>query len=192
MKNFLQCNSVFVRVLSAEYMRECTFNPAKNHTCACFHCEISLVRGIEEFYGQEHGLFSCKDTKTKCRLYVCLIEFIDWRYSQSCWYFLPSFVNYCVPLYSNLLSGSPPPLPPSQSKRQRVAGKGCWVVLETICFRSLPLCFRPDSESTKLLFHPKHKLKRGGGLRQINTMPQSPYTGKLFLYNDIWRCFLSV
>ncbi len=33
---------------------------------------------------------------------------------QSCWYFQPSFVNYC---HSNLLSGStPPPLPPSQSK----------------------------------------------------------------------------
>ncbi len=26
----------------------------------------------------------------------CLSEFIDWRYSQSCWYFLPSFVNYCL------------------------------------------------------------------------------------------------
>jgi hypothetical protein len=26
-------------------------------------------------------------TNPKCRLYWCLIEFIDWRYSQSCWYF---------------------------------------------------------------------------------------------------------
>jgi hypothetical protein len=25
----------------------------------------------------------------KFRLYWCLIEFIDWRYSQSCWYFPP-------------------------------------------------------------------------------------------------------
>ncbi len=38
----------------------------------------------------------------KCRLYWCLIEFINWRYSQSCWYFqtalwtiapLPSLVS---------------------------------------------------------------------------------------------------
>ncbi len=36
----------------------------------------------------------------------CLIEFIDCTYSQSCWYFWLSFVNYCP---SNLLSGSPPP-----------------------------------------------------------------------------------
>jgi hypothetical protein len=36
---------------------------------------------------------------------VCSIEFMEWRYSQLCWYFRPSFVNFCP---SNLLSGSPP------------------------------------------------------------------------------------
>ncbi len=35
----------------------------------------------------------------------CLSEFMDWRYSQSRWYFRPSFVNCCL---SNLLSGSQP------------------------------------------------------------------------------------
>ncbi len=41
----------------------------------------------------------------------CLSEFIDWRYSQSCLYFLPSFVKCCP---SNLLSGSTLfPSPPS-------------------------------------------------------------------------------
>jgi hypothetical protein len=41
---------------------------------------------------------------------MCLSEFIDWKYSQSCWHFRPSIVNYCP---SNHLSGSPslPPLP---------------------------------------------------------------------------------
>jgi hypothetical protein len=40
---------------------------------------------------------------------LLVFEFIDWRYSQSCWYFRPSFVNYCP---SNILFGSPlPPLP---------------------------------------------------------------------------------
>ncbi len=39
----------------------------------------------------------------------CLSGFIDWKYSQSCWYFRPSFVNFCP---SNLFSGSnPPPIP---------------------------------------------------------------------------------
>jgi hypothetical protein len=43
----------------------------------------------------------------------CLSEFIDWikytLYSQSCWYFRPSFVNCCP---SKFLSGSCSPLPP--------------------------------------------------------------------------------
>jgi hypothetical protein len=34
-----------------------------------------------------------KTPNSKCRLYWCLIELIDWRYSQSCWYFRPLFVN---------------------------------------------------------------------------------------------------
>ncbi len=38
----------------------------------------------------DHGLINYKDTTTKCRLYWCLIEFIDWRYSRSCWYFDPA------------------------------------------------------------------------------------------------------
>ncbi len=60
-----------------------------------------------------HGLINYKVTKTKCHLYWCLIKFIDWRKSQSCWYFRPSFVNYCP---SNLLSGSASLLPSSQSQ----------------------------------------------------------------------------
>jgi hypothetical protein len=34
-----------------------------------------------------HGLNNYKDTNPKCRLYWYFVEFIDWRYSQSCWYF---------------------------------------------------------------------------------------------------------
>ncbi len=47
--------------------------------------------------------FTCKGTLRQAS------GFIDWRYSQSCWYFRPSIVNCCL---SNLLSGStlPPPL----------------------------------------------------------------------------------
>jgi hypothetical protein len=50
-----------------------------------------------------------KTPTPKCRLYWCLIEFIDWRYSQSCGCFDPSCK--LAPLY--LLSSSPPspPLP---------------------------------------------------------------------------------
>ncbi len=51
-----------------------------------------------------------KTTNPKCRLYWCLIDFTDLRYSQSCWYLVTTpLVNNCR---SNLLTGSPP-LPPS-------------------------------------------------------------------------------
>ncbi len=105
----------------------------------------------------------------------CLSEFIDWRYSQSCRYFRPNFVNCCT---SNILSGStlPPPRPPSLCQSTEYTdsawqggGGGCWVLLETIFCRSLTLSIWPDSEPTKLLYHPKQKPRRGGGLRQINT-----------------------
>ncbi len=63
-----------------------------------------------------HELINYIDTKAKCRHLNswlcgrCLAEFIEWRYSQSCWYFRPSFVNCCP---SNLLSGwTLPPSPP--------------------------------------------------------------------------------
>ncbi len=65
--------------------------------------------GIDRTEWINHGLINYKDTKSNCRLIWCLIEFIDWRYSQSCWYFRPSFVNNCP---SNLLSSSPPHLYP--------------------------------------------------------------------------------
>ncbi len=38
----------------------------------------------------DHGLNNYKETKPKCRLYWSFIEFIDWRYSKSCWYFRPA------------------------------------------------------------------------------------------------------
>ncbi len=38
----------------------------------------------------DHGsLIFVKTPNPKCRLCWCLIEFTDWRYSQSCWYFRP-------------------------------------------------------------------------------------------------------
>jgi hypothetical protein len=32
-------------------------------------------------------------TNPKCRLYLCFIEFIDWRDSQSCGYFRPALLT---------------------------------------------------------------------------------------------------
>ncbi len=89
-----------------------------------------------------------------------VIEFISWRYSQSCWYFRPSFVNYCP---------SGPPFPKSKYiiYRQFVAG--------TIFCRGLKLCIWPDSEPTKLPYHPKQKPRRGGGPLLVNFYEKADY-----------------
>jgi hypothetical protein len=44
-----------------------------------------------------------------------------------------------------------------------------------------------------LLYHPKQKPRRGGGLRQINneTPTAKSFYRSIFLDTDIWRCFLS-
>ncbi len=83
----------------------------------------------------------------------CLLECIDSRYCQSCWYFSTSFVNYYA---SKLLSGStlPPPfLCQSTVHTDSVwyRGGGCWILLETIFCRSVTLCIWPDSETTQLI-----------------------------------------
>ncbi len=50
-----------------------------------------------------------KTPNPKCRLYWCLIEFIDWRYSQSCWYFRPALWTIAPLTFS--LVGLPLPIP---------------------------------------------------------------------------------
>ncbi len=84
---------------------------------------------------------------------------------RPCWCFRTSFLINCP---SNLLPGSPTPLPPFPlpvlkysikfTYREWVAGRGwgCWLLLETIFCRSLTLCIWQDSESTKLLEVPLH------------------------------------
>ncbi len=50
-----------------------------------------------------------KTQHPKCRLYWCLMKFIDWRYSQSCWYFRP--LLWTVAPLPSLWPPPPPPLP---------------------------------------------------------------------------------
>ncbi len=45
------------------------------------------------------------------RPYWCAIEFIDWRYSQSCWYFRPVLWNSAPLTFSLVHLYPPPPFP---------------------------------------------------------------------------------
>jgi hypothetical protein len=102
----------------------------------------------------------------KTPIYWGLIEFIDWRYSQSCWFF--GFFNLLCELWLALLHPPPPPRPllPCVNKYmlytriQGVRGR-YWVI---------------------------------GGVRATDgeTPPAKSIYWSNFLDNDIWHCFLSV
>jgi hypothetical protein len=56
-------------------------NPAGEHQgCRTLH----MQRRQRSWTGKTLNIINYKDTKTKCRLCLCLIESIDWRFSQSC------------------------------------------------------------------------------------------------------------
>ncbi len=141
--------------------------------------------------------FITTDTKTKCCLlkkFTCkgtlrqvFFRVIDWRYMQSCWYFRPSFVNYCP---SNLLYGSPTP-PPSLRQIPYIQtvsgweGKGMLSPVGDHILQEFNTLYLTRFRTTKLLDHPKQNPRRRGGLRQINTMPPSPFTGQFLRKADI-------
>jgi hypothetical protein len=99
--------------------------------------------------------------------------------------FSTPLVNYSAPLTFSLVH-LPPPHPTSLCECvqgylfiQCVTTGGGRVssCVESI-YRSYTLCIWRDSETTKLLYHPKQQPRRGVGLIQINTCRQIPFLRK--------------
>jgi hypothetical protein len=88
---------------------------------------------------------SIKTPNPKCRLYWRFIDFIDWRYSHSCWYFRPLLWT-SAPLSFWLVHLPPSPLP--------CVNKNRGTCIHTVC----------NSLTGDGI----------GGLRQINTCRQVP------------------
>jgi hypothetical protein len=123
-----------------------------------------------------------KTTNPRCRFYWCLIEFIDWRYSQSYWYFRPSFVNWRPSTFSS----SPLPLPwvnlqiytfCTMYKR----GRRGWGYVESIYRRALYTVYLAKFRTYKIALPPQTKRMRGVGLRHL---PPSPFTGQFLRKAD--------
>ncbi len=81
--------------------------------------DTCTVKPFFTFKGKIHGLMNYIDTKAKChhlKKLTCTrtmrqADFIDWRYSQSCWYFRPSFVICCPSPRLSSSTFPPPPFP---------------------------------------------------------------------------------
>jgi hypothetical protein len=63
----------------------CQVDGGNHYGCASRREEGGSKKG--SVYGMDQ--ITVKIPNAQCRLYWCLIEFIDWRCSQSCWYCRP-------------------------------------------------------------------------------------------------------
>jgi hypothetical protein len=135
-----------------------------------------------------HRLINYKDTKTKCRhLKKVTCEgtsrqvFIRvYRHSQSCWYFRPSFVNYCP---SNLLSSSPfLPFPVSKYSiyRQCVAGKGVLSCVGDHILQELKTLYLTRFRTYKIARPPQTKTLGDRGPQTDKNLPQLPLQANCF------------
>ncbi len=173
-------------LLKLQYTEEltssCQFCIATQNYISTSSCALSLFRTLECCKTQglllkfclylqiyRHGLINFKDTKTKCWFYWCLIEFIDWRYCQSCWYFDSALWTIASLTFS--LVHLPHPSPFSQSKSTVNIDSVCLArvgdVLSCVGDQLAHSVSDQIQNLKKLLVHPKQKPRRGGGLRQI-------------------------
>ncbi len=104
-----------------------------------------------------------KTPNPKCCLYWCLIEFIDWRYSQSYWYFRPALWTIAALTFFLVSSPSCP-----------LSCVNHWISIlyYSILYRRIQ-CVGGEGETWG------HG--REGDIRQIKHLPQSPFTCLFFL-----------
>ncbi len=127
----------------------------------------------------EHTIYpgrnNYKEPNPKCRLYWYLIEFMNWRSSQSCRYskyFQPHLWNIAP---SNIITGSPPPHPPCVNKYRSIPCITIYTVYkgggESGCvwraYTGVIHCVFDQIPNLQIGLPPQ--TKRGWGLRQINT-----------------------
>ncbi len=76
----------------------------REETASVLHNKVAKVWDMDQI--------TIKTPNPKCRLYWCLIGFIDWRYSQSCWYYyFRPLLWTSASLTFSLFEPLPPPPP---------------------------------------------------------------------------------
>ncbi len=75
-------------------------------TCSRSLCRTGLERKKNLNFTKSISYSKVNTVEIRC----FIVEYIDWRYSQSCWYFRPALWTI-APLTLFLVSSSPPPSP---------------------------------------------------------------------------------
>jgi hypothetical protein len=102
---------------------------------------VNTMHGFHPFMDQ----ITTKPPNHKVRLYWCLLEFIDWRYSQSCRYFRPLMWTSAPLTFSMVCLPPPSPLPSVNKYRginkrgggDRVVWRACTGVIHSV-FDQIP------------------------------------------------------
>ncbi len=128
-------------------------------------------------YETRNTKITIKIPNPKWRLYWCLIKFYRLEVQLVLLVFSTPLVTYCP---SNLLTGSPSPLPTLCEYVQVYVFIQC--VMGGSIYRSYTLCIWPDSEPTKSPYHPKQKPK---GPQTDKRLPPSPFTGQFLRKAEI-------
>ncbi len=83
------------------------FEELPKHNCRPWSVVFCFTSGAVQL-PRVMDQITIKTPNPKCHLYWCFIEFIDWRNSQSCWYFRPLLWT-STPLTFSLVHLPPPP-----------------------------------------------------------------------------------
>jgi hypothetical protein len=131
-----------------------------------------------------HGPNIYKDTKPMS-FYWCLIEFINWRYSQSCWYFRPLLWTSAILTFS--LVHHPPPLPCVNKDGvciYTVYNRG-WE--DRVVWRTSIVihCVFDQFPNLQNCFTIPNKTLAGEGTQTEKHLPPSPFTFKFLRKADI-------
>ena len=125
---------------------------------------------------------SIKTPNPKCRLYWCLIEFIDWwRNSQSCWYFRPLLWT-SAPLTFSLVDLHRIPMWISTAG-MCVQGEGIRLCGEHL--QELYTVYLTRFRTKKNCFTNPNKNLGGRGTQTDKHQPPSPFTGQLVRIDNI-------
>jgi hypothetical protein len=131
---------------------------------------------------------SIKTPNPECHLYWCLIEFVEWRYSQSCWYFR-TLLGTSAPLtFSLVLSPVIPPPHVFMFSTIHTACNGGGGEGNQVVWRSstgVYTAYLTRFRTYKIALPLQTKTSEGRGPERDQHLPPNPFTGQFLRKDDL-------